>query len=125
LVAADGRHRRDVVLTGVTLALILNPAAPTTFSLTGSMTVTCGTYGCGGYSDIHAGAQVEVVDRDNRVLAVGELRQSGVSGSYAFMVVDVPKGKGMYGVHIGNNNRGVIWKSEAEASTSGFALSLG
>lgn len=98
------------------------PIASDTFAVHGSVTVNCGT-SCLGYGDITAGAQVEIVDNSNSVLAVGYLASG--DGTYEFTVPNVPRGKPLYGVHVGNANRGVIWESEAEASTTGFALSIG
>lgn len=104
------------------------PAAPvvaTTFAVHGTVTLACPS--CPGYSDIGDGAQVEILDRANTVLAVGVLDPDTdvFSRTRTFTVPDVPTGEGMYGVHVGNINRGVIWESEAQAASSGFALSIG
>lgn len=107
--------------------------APKTFVVHGTMSVTCSSYGCGGYSDLTTGAQVEVLNQDNKVLGVGTLLPSSTyKGNYSssdkdfeFDVKDIPRGERLYGVHVGNNNRGVIWKTEEEASTVGFAVSIG
>lgn len=105
--------------------------APKTFVVHGTMSVSCSSYGCGGYSDLHSGAQVEIVNERNEILGVGTLTTStSASNAYSskafeFDVQDIPRGARMYGVHVGNNNRGIIWETEEEASTVGFALSIG
>jgi hypothetical protein len=83
----------------------------------------------GGYDDIHAGAQVEVLNGRNEVIAIGELEpdEYDTGNAYSFHIEGVPAGQGTYGVHIGNENRGVIWKKESEAlrGLMGFDLTLG
>ncbi len=92
-----------------------------TFTISGSITVAYSSVG--GYQDIRSGAQVEVTNERNEILAVGSLT-SGSGGTYWFTVTEVPTGHRLYGVHVGNANRGVVWKSETEAK-AGFFLSLG
>lgn len=65
------------------------------------------------------GAQVEIRNERNQVLAMGALESAG-GCAYEFTVEGVPAGEKLYGASIGNANRGVIW-NRAE----GFALSLG
>jgi hypothetical protein len=117
-----------------------------TFTVHGTMTVLCtssyGSYsssGCSaGYSDLHPGAQVELFNEKQEILATTELHTgtgstTGTSGysslstlrSYSFEIPGVPLGAKQYGVHIGNSNRGIVWATEAEATTTGFALSIG
>lgn len=108
------------------------PTAPATFALHGTVVVNC-TSTCSGYSDITVGSQVEVLNQHNEVLAVGQLQSgynpqkntNGIAPDYEFTIPVVPRGQGLYGVHIGNANRGVIWKPESDAATTGFQLSLG
>ncbi|TCO52396.1 hypothetical protein [Actinocrispum wychmicini] len=102
---------------------------PTSFAATVYMEVHVGAYGrCegGGYSDISAGSQVEIVNQKNEVLAHGTLARSSETTKCAFSasVTDIPAGEKMYGAKMGNANRGVIWKNETEAR-NGWALSLG
>lgn len=102
-------------------------AAPTSFAANITMGVS-GATRCesGGYSDIRDGAQVQVVNQKNEVLAVGILsRTSPTKCEFASVVGDIPLGEKMYGAKVGNANRGVIWKSEDEAKTSGWSLNLG
>lgn len=105
-------------------------AADDSFTVRGTLSLTC-TRSCVGYSDIQDGSQVEVVNDRHEVLTVTTLNSItssagySVSRSYEFVAQDVPRGEKLYGVKIGNANRGVIWKSEAEAATDGFALTLG
>jgi hypothetical protein len=104
--------------------------APKTFTLTGTMYVAnCAS---AGYSDVLPGAQVQVSAQGGEVLAVGTLQRSfEVSPTQVltasdfkaictskFSIPNVPTAKNLYGIHIGNGNRGVIWKSEAEAKLS-------
>ncbi|WP_285638895.1 hypothetical protein [Lentzea sp. NBRC 102530] len=99
-------------------------SGPATFTVDGSMTVN-GNCGSGGYSDIRLGGQVEIVNQDNEVLAVGTLMNGVGSCKFNFSVSGVPEGERLYGTKIGNANRGVIWKSQQEAKSEGFHLTLG
>ena len=105
------------------------PAAKT-FTLRGTLEVNCGG-SCLGYRDIGDGGQVEIINDRHEVLAVTALRKitsdAGYTAgqSYEFVVANVPRGEKLYGVQIGNQNRGVIWKSEQEAASIGFRLTLG
>ncbi|MFJ4100061.1 hypothetical protein [Amycolatopsis japonica] len=107
-----------------------------TFTLKGTLYVAkCMS---SGYGDLLPGAQVEVTDQSGEVLGVGAVelsdavanRKSGETSALKaictskFSVVNIPTGRKMYGVHIGNANRGVIWKPESEAK-QGFELSIG
>ncbi|RSM76598.1 hypothetical protein DL991_25775 [Amycolatopsis sp. WAC 01375] len=135
-----------VVIAAVAVTLVLatssnkQPGAddkePATFTLKGTLYVAQCT--SSGYGDLLPGAQVEVKDQSGEVLGVGTVQISDAvanrrSGEVLdpnavctrmFSVANVPTGRKMYGVHIGNNNRGVIWKPEAEAK-QGFELSIG
>ncbi|MDX3656027.1 hypothetical protein PV646_01795 [Streptomyces sp. ID05-26A] len=99
-------------------------SSPKGFTVDGSMTVN-GNCGVGGYSDIQLGGQVEIVNQDNRVLGVGTLMTGLGSCKFNFSVSGVPEGERLYGAKIGNSNRGVIWKSQQEAASEGFHLTLG
>jgi len=100
--------------------------APDTFSVDGSMTVA-GYCGSGGYSDMRDGAQVEIVNQDNKVLGVSTLKEDKGKDRchFTFTVRDLPSGERLYGASTGNSNRGVIWKTQQEAMTEGFHLTLG
>jgi hypothetical protein len=102
---------------------------PTSFTATVTMSVSLDTYSrceSGGYGDIRTGAQVEIVNEKNEVLAVGTLTKSSTSTcDFSASIKSVPVGEKMYGAKLGNANRGVIWKSETEARGAGWALSLG
>lgn len=78
-----------------------------------------------GYDDIADGAQVEVINQQHDVLAVGYLLSTDTPGYFEFEVPAVPRGHDMYGVSVGNANRGVIWQSEQETESYGFQLTLG
>lgn len=99
-------------------------SSPAVFDVDGSMTVN-GRCGSGGYSDITPGGQVEIVNQDNDVLAVGTLMTGAGSCKFNFVVSGVPRGERLYGAKIGNANRGVIWKTQQAAETEGFHLTLG
>ncbi len=128
------------VVAAATVTIVLTTTSgskePTTFTLKGTIYVAKCT--SSGYGDLLPGAQVEVKDQSGEVLGVGTVelsdavanRKSGETldlraiCTSKFSVADVPAGRKMYGVHIGNNNRGVIWKAESEAK-QGFELSIG
>jgi hypothetical protein len=108
---------------------ISGTADATSFSVSLTMTVTLGRYGScesGGYGDIQAGSQVEIVNQKHEVLALGTLTKSS-TGTCEFeaSIKDIPVGEKMYGAKLGNANRGVIWKNENDARTGGWALTLG
>jgi hypothetical protein len=121
-----------VLAAGVVTAVILTSGNGTadTFAIHGTVSVSCTSMAaCSGYSDIDSGAQVEVLNQHNEVLGVGSLTENDSSTGYAysflFTVSGVPRGEGLYGVHVGNANRGVIWKPEDQAATTGFQLVIG
>jgi hypothetical protein len=129
-----------VALAGMAITLVLtlggSPAKPEAFTLKGTMYVAECTKP--GYADLLPGAQVQVTGRNGEVIAVGTLefsdavtkRQAGVPADLkavctsTFSLLNIPAGRGLYGVHIGNGNRGVIWKSEDDAR-NGVDLSIG
>ncbi|WP_027947228.1 hypothetical protein [Amycolatopsis taiwanensis] len=125
-----------VVLAGAATAVIiaLKPSEPDTFTVQGALSCP-GRLVCSGYTDIVPGAQVEVLNQANKVLAVGQLRlandgrRTGNGGldvpDYTFTIPGVPRGEHLYGVHVGNANRGIIWEPEDQAVNSGFVLTLG
>lgn len=107
-----------VVAGAVWIAL----ASTSTFTITGKLAVDSGC-GTGGYSDLHDGTEVELVNSKNEVLRVTHLNVTGVC-LFEFTLDEVPTGEDLYGVHIGNNNRGVTWKTEEEAR-EGYSLGIG
>lgn len=131
-----------IVVAAVAIVLVLTlgggaaPAASQSFTVKGTMYVSdCSSP---GFGDLLPGAQVQVTSQDGKVLGVGELKRSfevtptqvlhpsdivAICTS-TFSVPNVPTGKDLYGIHIGNGNRGVIWKSAAEVQ-QGVALSIG
>lgn len=94
-----------------------------TFTVRGTQTVTCVSY-CEGYRDFHDGAQATLVNEQQAVLSVATLSESG-PGVYSFTFTNVPRGEKLYGVHVGNVNRGVIWKTEDQLRTEGIDLTIG
>ncbi|GLZ29758.1 hypothetical protein Lesp02_19480 [Lentzea sp. NBRC 105346] len=77
-----------------------------------------------GYDDVRVGAQVVITNQQNAVLGATSLKAKGVC-LFEFSIPEIPSGERMYGVHVGNSNRGIIWKTEAEARSEGFHLTLG
>jgi hypothetical protein len=83
----------------------------------------------GGYTDIAAGAEVDVLDSAGKVLGIGNLQTPAIgddaeSCSYAFTVAAVPAGQKIYGVRVGNTARGVVHFTEAQLF-DGPELTLG
>jgi hypothetical protein len=125
-----------VVLAGAAIALVFSlgrSESPATFTVQGALSCP-GRIVCSGYADIAAGTQVEVLNQANEVLAVGMLRLANDGrhigngldvADYTFTIPGVPRGQHLYGVHVGNANRGVIWEPEDQAVNSGFVLTLG
>lgn len=99
-------------------------APSNTFDIAGKLSVASGC-GRGGYSDLRSGAEVELVNQKNEVLAVTTLDPAGGYCEFEFTLRGVPRGERLYGVHIGNNNRGTIWRTEEEAGRGGFELEIG
>src|SRR5690625_323877 len=106
----------------VTLVIVLMPSGIT---VRGTMILLGGAGP--GYSDIHDGAQVEVVNGRRDVIATGGLRAEDDT-LFTFEIPDVPTGEGRYGVAIGRDTRGVIWMDEDQVNDQDeliFMLSLG
>ncbi|MFS8103020.1 hypothetical protein LFM09_38415 [Lentzea alba] len=72
--------------------------------------------GSGGFCDIRDGAQVEIVDQDNKVLGVSSLNTANGSCVITFTVRDIPAGESLCGV---------LSKTQEEAVAEGFHLTLG
>lgn len=114
-----------------TIVLVLTLSGPDTFTIKGTLNVAeCGS---AGYSDLLPGSQVEIVSADGTVIGTGTLNwakeysETEVPGAMActtnFTVKEVPTGMDRYGVRVGNDNRGTLWKSEEEAR-DGYTLSI-
>lgn len=90
--------------------------------------------GYDGYTDLSDGSQVTLVNESGQVVASTELRRTPgeetkiLDGmwvrTFSFTFTDVPSAD-RYGVHVGNSNRGTLWKDADEAERVGFQLSLG
>ncbi|QWF79276.1 hypothetical protein [Amycolatopsis sp. CA-230715] len=123
-----------VVAAAVAVAAVVilsdEPTSSRSGKITGSMKINC-VSSCTGYGDIRDGAQVILYNEKNEVLAITQLALGTVTTestgerSYSFTFTHAPRGHKQYGVHVGNDNRGVIWKSESEAFDGGFAISIG
>lgn len=107
------------------------PAAPKTFTLTGTLTVPgdASNGGCvtdRGYDDIQTGTGVTVYDASGKVLAVGRLGSGRVAGfrcAFSLTVPSVPHGEGFYQVEVAS--RGKVAFDEAVLVSSGASLTLG
>ena len=125
----------------VTLAAMGALSAPSTFVLSGTITVdgspgttiassdgtTC--EGAGGYSDITPGTAVTVANAQGQVIATGALGTGVMASgggigacSLSFSVPNVPDGLPTYSLTISHRGTQVIPSAEAH---SGVALSLG
>lgn len=128
-----------------------SPAAPTAESVHGTMTLGVASFNdnvtvdtdnpadvagddctaVDGYGDIASGAEVDIVDGAGKVLAIGNLGDGKVTSDtygcqFDFTVPDVPMGGSIYGVKVGNGNRGIVHFSKAQMfGGGGPALSLG
>lgn len=115
-----------VLVVGVGVGGYLAVRAFSDFTITGRIVINEKTCDLRGYQDVSEGAQVQVVSQSNEVLGVGTL--SRVWGerlcTYRFTIPDVPSGERLYGVRMGNTNRGTLWKNEDEVRR-GVELSLG
>jgi hypothetical protein len=90
--------------------------------------------GYNGYGDLSDGSQVTLVNEAGQVVATTELHHTPdekpnlVDGvwlrTFTFTFTDVP-GADRYGVHVGNSNRGTLWKNADETERDGFHLTIG
>jgi hypothetical protein len=107
------------------------PAAPKTFTLTGTLTVPgeASHEGCmtdRGYDDIKTGTGVTVYDASGKVLAVGRLVRGRVVDfrcAYSLVVSGVPLGEDFYQVEVAS--RGKVAFAESVLVSSGASLTLG
>ncbi|EOD60849.1 hypothetical protein [Amycolatopsis vancoresmycina] len=128
-----------VVVLVTVLTVVLTTAGST--AVNGTLTLLCDMQctkstadGYDGYTDLSDGSQVTLVNESGRVVATTELHRTPgeqtkiVAGmwvrTFTFTFADVPSAE-RYGVHVGNNNRGTLWKDADEAERAGFQLSLG
>lgn len=141
------RSRKPLAITGAVvvaaLAAVLIIAFTTsgTTSVTGNLSLLCDmkctkatANGYDGYRDVHEGAQVTLVNEGGQVIAITELRRAPgentnvVDGmwvrTFTFTFAEVPDAD-RYGVHVGNNNRGTLWKNADEIEQGGFQLTIG
>lgn len=110
-----------VVATGGALGLTA-ALTPKTFTAHGTLSlISKDGSGCdtsdGGFSDLTDGAQVKISDESGATVALGALgtgkeSESGYLCTWSLAVNSVPTGERFYGVHVGNNNRGVIQYTE-------------
>lgn len=125
---ADSPRRRWWPIAAVVAVVLVGAAGLTMWLLTpGTLTVNAEVSinnGCTS-DDLAEGAQVEILDSASKVLAVGKLAAVGDSAcKRTFVVPDVPVGEDLYGVRVGREERGLLWKTEAELR-SGLSLTIG
>jgi hypothetical protein len=112
-----------VAVVGSTGVYIAGRNAPVTMH--GTLDVSDpsdGVIGCdladSGYADLMPGAQVTIVSAARTTLATGVVstqRSDGTDGCLlGFTVPNIPAGHALYGVQIGNGNRGTLWESPAQ-----------
>lgn len=113
-----------VLVVAIAGAVWIALASTSTFTITGTLEVDL-DLGCGkgGYSDLHDGTEVELINSKNEVLRTAELEVAGVC-QFEFTLTEVPTGENLYGVRLGNGHRGTTWKTEDEAR-EGFMLGVG
>jgi hypothetical protein len=124
--------------TGSSVTVDGKPVAgpPGTFTLKGDFTLTDGAVddgiggceGSGGYDDIALGTSVTVYDAAGAVIAtsalvLSEFDRAAGTCTFDVSVPNVPGGQDFYQVEI--SHRGKIQLSAAEATSGGFAGSLG
>ena len=81
-----------------------------------------------GYDDISSGAQVIITDAAGKTVGVGYLghgkvADDGSTCKFSFAIKDITAGSKFYGVHVGNQNRGVVQEKPAELKS--IELELG
>ncbi|UUV31129.1 hypothetical protein NQK81_41315 [Amycolatopsis roodepoortensis] len=130
-----------VLAASIAAVLIIVTTASSPKSVNGTLYLLCDRQctkatanGYDGYSDISDGSQVTLVDEAGQVIAITELRRapdektSVIGGvwvrTFTFAFAEVPSAD-RYGVHVGNNNRGTLWKNSDEIEKSGFHLTIG
>ncbi len=122
----------SMLVIGGTVGLIVALSGSSTMTVRGTLDRPPSAHG--GYSDLNVGAQVEVVNRSGEVLAIGVLVESPEEPvydslgfrtmSFVFEIPDVPRGHGIYGVRIGNANRGTIYEKEPDSDVDELVFSL-
>ncbi len=141
------RRRKPLLIAlGAVVAAALAAALAVVFTtgstaVNGTLSLLCDVQcikstanGYDGYADLSDGSQVTLVNESGRVVASTELHRTPgeetklVDGmwvrTFTFTFADVPSAD-RYGVHVGNSNRGTLWKDADEAERVGFQLSLG
>ncbi len=128
-----------VAVIATILIIVFTTSGPS--SVNGTLSLLCdmkctkaAADGYDGYGDLSNGSQVTLVDETGQVVATTELRRTPgeetkiVEGmwvrTFTFTFTDVPSAD-RYGVHLGNNNRGTLWKSAEETERDGFSLTIG
>ncbi|MFG1638866.1 hypothetical protein ACGFMK_01130 [Amycolatopsis sp. NPDC049252] len=128
-----------VAVLAAVLIIVFTTSGPS--SVHGTLSLLCdmkctkaAADGYDGYGDLSNDSQVTLVDETGKVVATTELHRTPgeetkiVDGmwvrTFTFTFTDVPSAD-RYGVHLGNNNRGTLWKSADETARDGFSLTVG
>jgi hypothetical protein len=130
-----------VVATALATVLVVVLTTSGSTSVNGKLSLLCDMQcikstadGYDGYGDLSDGSQVTLADESGRIVASTELHRTPgeetkiVDGmwvrTFTFTFAEVPSAD-RYGVHVGNSNRGTLWKDADEAERAGFQLSIG
>jgi hypothetical protein len=116
-----------VLAIAVAVAVSIATAKPQVFDIKGSLSFNCYPCGLSGHDDIDDGAQVTVTNEKNEVVGVTTLKLVKLDDpdlailhlynrTFTFTFTGVEKGDERYGFHAGDNNRGTVWKTEAEVA---------
>lgn len=98
-----------VLAIAVAIAVSIGTAKPQTFDIKGSLSFNCYPCGLSGHDDISVGVTtLKLVKLDDPDLALLELYNRTFTFTFT--------GDERYGFHAGDNTRGTIWKTEAEAA---------
>ncbi|WP_328448465.1 hypothetical protein [Amycolatopsis sp. NBC_00438] len=125
-----------VAVVATILIIVFTTSGPSSVNGTLSLLcdMKCTKAAADGYGDLSSGSQVTLVDETGQVVATTQLRRTPgeetkiVEGmwvrTFTFTFTDVPSAE-RYGVHLGNTNRGTLWKSAEETERDGFSLTIG
>ncbi len=88
----------------------------------------CYTDSDGGYSDIEAGAQIEVQNGEGATIALGTLApgvKDGADCDFGFTISDIPEGESIYSFRAGNSIRGGMKYTRQQLKDDDDTIALG
>lgn len=101
-----------IPLIVIPLLVLSGCGSPTQMAASFGITVKAACGASGGYSDITAGAEVDISDSSGKIIGVGALGQGvDLVGScmYAAPIINVPQtSDNIYRAHVGNSFRGEL-----------------